>query len=52
MKAVSKMDTDNCHNAIMRFIKQRGPTSTIISENGTNFVDAEQEFSQYVKKGT
>ena len=32
-----------CH-----FIARRGKSSTIINGNGTNFVEAEREFAEYV----
>ena len=40
-EVVPNLDTDSCLNAIMRFIARRGKPSTIISDNGTNFVGAE-----------
>ena len=48
IEVVAKLDKDGCLNAIMRFIARRGKPSTIISENGTNFVGAEREFAKYV----
>ena len=48
IEVVPMLDTDSCLNAIMRFIAQRGKPSTIISDNGTNFVGAEREFAEYV----
>ena len=46
----------NCLKAIVRLIARRCISSTIISDNGTNFVAAEQEFTEYVaawnKEGT
>ena len=48
IEVVPKLDTDSCLNAIMRFIAQRGKPSTIISDNGTNFVGTEREFADYV----
>ncbi|XP_075256615.1 uncharacterized protein LOC142349088 [Convolutriloba macropyga] len=47
IEGVPKLGTDSCLIAIIRFIAQRGKP-TIISNNGTNFVDAEQEFAEYV----
>ena len=48
IEVVPKIDTDSCLNAIMRFIARRGKPSTMISDNGTNFVGAEREFAEYV----
>ena len=48
IEVVPKLDTDNCLNAIMRFIARRGKPNTIISDNGTNFVGAERRFAEYV----
>ena len=48
IEVVPKLDTDSCLNAIMRFIARRGKPSTIIGDNGTNFVGAEREFAEYV----
>ena len=48
IEVVPKLDTDSCFNAVMRFIVRRGKPSTIISDNGTNFVGAEREFEEYV----
>ena len=48
IEVVPKLDTDSCLNAITRFIARRGKPSTIISDNGTNFVGAEREFAGYV----
>ena len=48
IEVVSKLDTHSCLNAIMRLIARIGKPCTIISDNGTNFVGAEQEFAVYV----
>ena len=48
IEVVLKLDTDNCLNAILEFIARRGKPSTIISDNGTNFVGAERELAEYV----
>ena len=45
IEVVPKLDTDSCLNAIMRFIAQRDKPSSLISDNGTNFVGAEREFA-------
>ena len=42
------LDTDSCLKAILRFIARRGKPSTIISDNGANFVGVEREFAEYV----
>ena len=38
IEVVSKLDTNRCLNATMRFIARRGKPSTIISDNGTIFL--------------
>ena len=48
IEVVPKLDTDSCRNAILRFIAQRSKPSTIISDNGTNFVDAERKIAEYI----
>ena len=48
IEVVLKLDTDSCLKAIMRYIARRGKPSTIISNNGTNFVGAERKISEYV----
>ena len=48
LEVVPKLDTDSCLNAIMRFIARGDKPSTIISDNGTNFVGAGREFAEYV----
>ena len=47
IEEVPKLDTDSCLNAIMRFFARRSKPSTIISNNGTNFVEAEKDFAEY-----
>ena len=48
IEIVLKLDTDCCLNAIMRFIAQRGKPVKVISDNGTNFVGAEKELTEYI----
>ena len=48
IEIVSKLDTDCCLNAIMRFIARRGKPVKVISDNGTNFVGAEKELAKCI----
>ena len=43
IEVVRTLDTDSCLVAIKRFIPRRGKPTTIISENGTNFVGSARE---------
>ena len=45
IEVVPKLDTDSCLNTIMRFIAQRDEPSTIIRDNGKNFVGDERDFA-------
>ena len=47
IEIVTKLDTDCCLNAIMRFIARRGKPVKMISDNGTNFIGAEKELAEY-----
>ena len=47
IEVVPKLDTHSCLNAIMHFIARRGKPSTVISDNGTNFVGTERDFAEY-----
>ena len=48
IEIVPKLDTDCCLNAIMRFIARRGKPVKMISNNGTNFVGADKELTEYI----
>ena len=48
IEILPKLDNDCCLNAIMRFIAQRGKPVKMISDNGTNFVEAEKELAEYI----
>ena len=48
IEIVSKLDTDCCLNAIMRFIARRGKPVKMISDNGTNFIRAEKELAEFI----
>ena len=43
IEVVLSLDTDSCLVAITRFIARRGKPTTIISDNGTNFVGSARE---------
>ena len=43
------LDTDSFLNALSRMISRRGRPSYVVSDNGTNFVAAENEIGQLVK---
>ena len=45
---VRSLDTDSCWVAINKFIARRGKSTTIISDNGTNFVGLARELKQYI----
>ena len=47
-KIVSKLDTDSCLSAIMRFIARRRKPMAMISDNGTNFIGPDRDFMEYV----
>ena len=43
-----KLEPDSCLNSIMRFFARKSKSSTIIIDNGKNFVRAQGEFAEYV----
>ena len=48
LEMVYSLDTDSRLSAVLRFIARRGHPSTIWSDNGTNFVGANNELKQFV----
>ena len=46
IEVVNGLDTNACMMVITRFIARRGEPHTIISDKGTNFVGAAQEFTE------
>ena len=48
IEVVRSLDTDSCLVAINRFIARRGKPTTIISDNGTNFVGSARELKEYI----
>ena len=46
LEMVYSLATDSCLSALTRFIARRGRPSTICSDNGTNFVGANNELNQ------
>ena len=47
LEMVFSLDTDSCLSAVIRFITRRGHPLTIWSDNGTNFVGANNELKQF-----
>ena len=50
MELVNGLDTDSCMMVVTRFMARRGKPHTIISDNGTNFVGAAQEFKECISQ--
>ena len=50
LEKADALDTDNCINAIRRFIARRGQVREIRSDNGTNLVGAERELREEIKR--
>ena len=50
IEVVGSLDTNSFIHALRRFIARRGPIREIISDQGTNFVGAHNEFKQALKE--
>ena len=48
IEVVRSIDTDSCLVALKRFIARRGQPTTILSDNGTNFVGSTRELKEYI----
>lgn len=48
LEATFEMSTDSFINALRRFLTRRGPIRSIQSDNGTNFLGADNEFAKIV----
>ena len=50
IEVAQSLDTESCLAAVTRFIARRGYPSTIISNNGTNFVGVANELKSFMKE--
>ena len=50
IEVAQSLDTESCLAAVTRFIARRGYSSTIISENGTSFVEAANELKKFMNE--
>ncbi|XP_053685846.1 uncharacterized protein LOC128735386 [Sabethes cyaneus] len=50
LEVVASLSTDACKKAIRRFIARRGSPQVIYSDNGTNFVGANRELQEEMKR--
>ena len=50
IEVLQSLDTESCLAAVTRFIARRGYPSTIISDNGTNFVGAANELKSFMNE--
>ena len=48
IEVVRSIDTDSCLVALKRFIARRGQPTTILSDNGTDFVGSTRELKEYI----
>ncbi len=46
LEVAHTLNTDSCINAVQRFVCRRGPVSSLMSDNGTNFTGANKELKQ------
>ncbi|XP_043956787.1 uncharacterized protein LOC122822295 [Gambusia affinis] len=52
IEVAHSLDTDSCINAIRRFMCRRGQVMVLRSDNGTNFVGAEDNCASLLSSGT
>ena len=50
LEMAHSLDTNSCINALRRFIARRGQVKKMRSDNGTNFVGAEKELKEEIRK--
>ena len=50
LEVASSLDTDSCINCIRRLVARRGPVESILSDNGSNFVGANNELKEEIKR--
>ena len=50
LEVANSLDTDSCINCIRRLVARRGPVKSILSDNGTNFVGANNELKEEIKR--
>ena len=48
IEVVTKLDTESCLKAILRFMARRGKPVKMVSDNETIFVGAERELAEYI----
>ena len=50
LEVANSLDTDSCINCIRRLIARRGPVKSILSDNGKNFIGANNELQREIKR--
>jgi hypothetical protein len=50
LEVANNLDTDSCINCIRRLIARRGPIESILSDNGTNFIGANNEMKKEIQR--